>query len=199
VADKCEHIELSTDAPEKAVAFYSKVFGWMVKGTRMPDGSVYHMFDNGNGGGGITAKANKAQPTAWTPYITVKSVKATQKAAAALGARPIPGYEYVSMGPMGAVGGFTDPTGAAIYLYEAGPPAPKKAKAGSKKAKAAAKTAAPKKAKADSKKAKTGSKKAKAAAKAAAPEKTKADSKKTQAGSKKAKAGSKKAAKKSRR
>ena len=146
--NQCDHIELSTDDPEKAIAFYSKVFGWKIAPMPSPGGGPpYHMFRTGNGGGGITAKMKPDQPTAWMPYISVKSVKAAQASAKAAGGTPIPDYEYVSLGDMGAIGGFFDPTGAAIGLWEPGkaqaaPPPAKKAAAPKK----AAKKAAPKKA-----------------------------------------------------
>jgi predicted enzyme related to lactoylglutathione lyase len=149
MGNKCEHIELSTDDPGAAVAFYSKVFGWKIQATPAPGGGTYHMFRNENGGGGIGGKMNPGQPTAWMPYITVKSIKTTQAQAKSLGGNPIPGFEYMSLGDMGAIGGFIDPTGAAIGLWEVGKaaaaPAPKKV---AKKAPArkAAKKPAPKKA-----------------------------------------------------
>lgn len=147
MSNKCEHIELTTDDPEKAVAFYSKVFGWKIAPTPTPDGQgVYHMFRTENGGGGIGGKAmSPEQPTAWMPYITVASVKATQAAAKAQGGSPIPGFEYTSMGDMGAIGGFIDPTGAAIGLWEMGKAmaaAAKKASAPKKAAKAPSKKVA---------------------------------------------------------
>ena len=146
--NKCEHIELSTDHPEKAVKFYSKVFGWKIEGAPMPDG-VYYMFNNGNGGGGITAKQMpEQQPTAWMPYVTVKSVKASLATAAKHGAVTV--QPYTSMGDMGAIAVLRDPTGGHIGLYEAGkgraPPPAKKAparKAAGKKA--VGKKAAPRK------------------------------------------------------
>jgi predicted enzyme related to lactoylglutathione lyase len=154
--NQCDHIELSTDDPKKARDFYSAVFGWKIESSPMGDGGEYLMFRTGNGGGGITAKMSPQQPTAWMPYITVKSVKASLEKAVGLGAMRIPGFDYVPIGDMGAIGGFIDPTGAAIGLWEAGaapieaPPkktAPKKT-APKKAAKPAAKKAAAKKAQA---------------------------------------------------
>ena len=74
------YIELSTDDPARAVAFYARVFGWKIEASEMPGGGTYYMFRNSNGGGGIAAKMHKEQPTAWMPYVTVESVKAAQKA-----------------------------------------------------------------------------------------------------------------------
>ena len=124
--NNCEHIELSTDAPEQAVTFYSKVFGWKIQGIPMPEGT-YHMFATSNGGGGVTAKSMPEQPTAWLPYITVKSVKASLGQAAKHGGVTV--QPYTSMGDMGAIAVVRDPTGGHIGLFEAGkgraaPPAP---------------------------------------------------------------------------
>jgi hypothetical protein len=102
------------------------------------------MFRTENGGGGIGGKMNPGQPTAWMPYITVASVKATQAAAKAQGGNPIPGFEYTSMGEMGAIGGFIDPTGAAIGLWEMGKAMVAAAKKASAPKKAAAKPASKK-------------------------------------------------------
>jgi predicted enzyme related to lactoylglutathione lyase len=153
MGNKCEHIELSTDDPDKAVAFYSKIFGWKIDAMPMPGGQgVYHMFRNENGGGGIGGKMSPQQPTAWMPYITVKSIHATQEAAKAAGASPIPNFEYMPLGEgNGAIGGFIDPTGAAIGLWEMGANAiaAQKAAEAAKKAtakKPVAKKTAPKKA-----------------------------------------------------
>ncbi len=68
------HMELSTDDPTAAKAFYKKLFGWKLKDQQMPNG-VYTTFDTRTGGpgGGITAKTMPGQPTAWLPYVGVKS------------------------------------------------------------------------------------------------------------------------------
>ena len=151
--NQCQHIELSTDQPKQAMAFYAKVFGWKMDAMPMAGGGEYLMFRTGDSGGGITAKQMPQQPTAWTPYITVASVKDSLKAAKSAGGNVI--LDYTSMGEMGAIAVISDPTGGTIGLYEAGAaraPAPaKKAapkKAAPKKAapKKAAKKAAPKKA-----------------------------------------------------
>lgn len=148
----CDHIELSTDDPKRAQAFYSKVFGWKFETMPTPGGGgQYLMFRTGEtGGGGIAGKQMPGQPTAWMPYITVDSVKATVKAAKANGGSAL--VEYMPVGDMGALGIFTDSTGGAIGVWEsarkAPAPAPAK-KAAPKKAaakKAPAKKAAPKKA-----------------------------------------------------
>jgi len=143
------HLELGTDDPKGASDFYKKLFGWKLQDMPMPDGSTYTTFSTpaGGPGGGIGGKMNPQQPTAWLPYIGVKSVKATVEKARSLGANVI--VDYMPVMEMGALGIFVDPTGATIGLWEAKnpPPAPAKKKAPAKKAakkKAPAKKAAKK-------------------------------------------------------
>ncbi|MBK8169387.1 MAG: VOC family protein [Sandaracinaceae bacterium] len=108
-------IELSTDDVKGAIKFYTKVFGW--KHTNMPDAN-YNMLDMGTHqtGGGISKKMQPNQPTAWLPYITVDSVKKTIKNANKAGAKSL--VPYMSIGEMGAIGVFMDPTGAALGVWE---------------------------------------------------------------------------------
>jgi predicted enzyme related to lactoylglutathione lyase len=146
---KCEHIELSTDDPTGASDFYSKLFGWKIKGQPNPDGQgEYLMFQTDNGGGGIAGKMMPEQPTAWMPYITVPSVTKSIETATGLGAQVTLGHTPI--GDMGAIAVLRDPTGAAFGLYESSKPPPK-AKA-APKAKKAAKPAAKKPAKKPAKK-----------------------------------------------
>lgn len=111
------HVELSTNAPEKAVTFYKKIFKWkMMPMTGMP----YTMIDTSSkeSGAGIQKKQMPKAPTMWLPYVEVDSVKKTVAKARQLGARihlpymPIPG--------MGAMGVFEDPSGGTIGVWESG-------------------------------------------------------------------------------
>ncbi len=130
---KCEHIELSTDDPKKACAFYAKLFKWKFQTFPSPGGGEYLTFraPDGAGGGGITGKQMPEQPTAWMPYISVKSVKASVKTAKGLGGSAV--VEYMPIGDMGAIGVIIDSTGGHIGLWEAGKAAPKAAPAPKKK------------------------------------------------------------------
>jgi predicted enzyme related to lactoylglutathione lyase len=141
---KCEHIELASDNPQQAIAFYSKLFGWKID--QMPDeaGPPYWLFRTDNGGGGITGKMSPDQPTAWLPYITVPSVKKALAAVTKLGGEVV--VPYMSIGDMGAIGVLKDPTGGHIGVWETGNPAPAAAKPAKQPAakKPAAKKPAPK-------------------------------------------------------
>jgi predicted enzyme related to lactoylglutathione lyase len=154
--NQVDHIELSTDDPTAAVAFYGKVFGWKIDGSPMPGGGVYNMFRTANGGGGITGKMMPEQPTAWLPYVSVNSIAHTLGAVHDNGGATV--QPHTPIGDMGAIAVFRDPTGGHIGLWEpseatrkqmAAAEAAKKAAAAPKKAapkKAAPKKAAPKKA-----------------------------------------------------
>lgn len=126
------HMELSTKDPKRAVEFYKKLFGWKFSEMKMPDGAVYTGFTaEGGPGGGIQGLQMPEQPSAWLPYVGVKSVKGAMDKARALGATPI--VEHMPIPGFGALGIISDPTGAAIAFWEPAPkpaqPAPKKAAA----------------------------------------------------------------------
>jgi predicted enzyme related to lactoylglutathione lyase len=65
-------------------------------------------------------------PTMWLPYVTVDDVKKTVAKARKLGANIQ--VEYMAIGNLGAIGIFTDPSGAAIGVWEAAKKPAKKAK-----------------------------------------------------------------------
>jgi uncharacterized protein len=121
------HLELNTDDPGKAAAFYKKLFKWKMTAMK---GMPYTMIETGSkeSGAGLQKKQMPEAPTMWLPYVEVASVKKTVAKAQGLGATvhlaymPIPG--------MGAMGIFSDPSGASIGVWEA---EKKKAKAKAKK------------------------------------------------------------------
>jgi len=141
MANPFAHIELNTDDVAKAKKFYKAVFDWKLKD--MPEVN-YTMIDVGKGtGGGMMKKPMPEAPTQWLPYAQVDSVKKTVAKAKKAGATVI--VEYQSIGEMGAIGIFVDPTGAGLGVWEmaAKPTARKPAK--KKAAKKAAKKKAAKK------------------------------------------------------
>jgi predicted enzyme related to lactoylglutathione lyase len=124
------HIELSTDNLKKAEKFYKTVFSWKLR--PMPKFN-YTMIDVGKGrtGGGMQKKTNKEAPNAWLPYVEVSDVKKTVKSAAKAGAKVM--LDYMDIGDMGAIGIFTDPSGAAIGVWQQKAPAPKAGKKSKKR------------------------------------------------------------------
>jgi predicted enzyme related to lactoylglutathione lyase len=142
------HLELGTDDTKAASQFYKKVFGWKLTPMKMPDGSSYVMFDTtaGGPGGGIGGKMDPSQPTAWLPYIGVKSLKKSVAKARGLGATIV--VDHMPVMGMGALAILIDPTGAKLGLWEPAMSAPPpKKKAAKKTAKKAAKKTAKKTAK----------------------------------------------------
>jgi hypothetical protein len=106
------HIELNTDDVAKAKKFYKGLFQWKL-GAMGPD---YTMIDVGKGtGGGMQRKPMPEAPTMWLPYVQVDDVKKTVAKARKLGAEIQ--VEYMDIGEMGAIGVFTDPSGAAIGVW----------------------------------------------------------------------------------
>lgn len=119
------HVELSTTDPAKAKKFYKSLFAW--KMTDMPMGPMkYTMIDLGSKetGGGIQKKVMPKAPTAWLNYVQVADVGATLAKAKKLGGKVV--LAWTSIGEMGAIGVFLDPTGAALGVWEQARKQPKK-------------------------------------------------------------------------
>lgn len=134
------HHELNTSDPAAAKKFYKGLFGWKFEDMKMPTGGVYTMFKTSpKEGGGIQKHMMPGAPSAWLQYIGVPSVKKAMAKAVKLGGSvvvdfmPVPGH--------GALGIFTDPTGATCAVWEAAA-APKKKVAAKKKTAAKKKPAA---------------------------------------------------------
>ncbi len=106
--------ELAVDDPDKAVEFYTALFGWKVEKFPMPD-MEYHVLINGpEKVAGIMAKPEQMgdAPSAWTPYVTVNDVDATAAKVVELG-----GSICVPPQDIPEVGRFTvlqDPCGAVL-------------------------------------------------------------------------------------
>jgi hypothetical protein len=116
------HVELNTDDVAKAKKFYKALFDWKLG----PMGPDYTGIDVGKGtGGGMQKKPMPEAPTQWLPYVDVADVKKTIAKAKKLGATIH--VEYMEIGTMGAIGIFSDPSGAAIGVWAAAKP-PKAAK-----------------------------------------------------------------------
>jgi predicted enzyme related to lactoylglutathione lyase len=111
------HIELSTDDLSNAKKFYRRVFQWKLADEKMGPGMTYTMIDVGKGtGGGMMKKPMPEAPTAWLPYVEVEDVKKTLAKATKAGAQIV--LDYKEIPGTGAIGIFTDPTGAALGIWE---------------------------------------------------------------------------------
>ncbi len=141
MANPFVHVELNTGDLDAAKDFYRKVFDWKLQDMPAGDGTSYTMIGVGKGvGGGMQNKPMPEAPTMWLPYVEVSDVRATIEKARAAGATIH--VEHMPVGDMGAIGVFTDPTGAALGLWE---PAKRAAAARGGKKKAAKKKGAAKK------------------------------------------------------
>jgi uncharacterized protein len=121
MANPFVHIELNTDDAAGAKKFYKKLFDWEWSEAKTPSGT-YHMIKTGprGAGGGVQRKSMPDAPTAWLPYVQVDDVKRAIAKARKLGAQIV--VEYLDIGPMGSLGIFVDPTGAALGVWAAAAP-----------------------------------------------------------------------------
>ncbi len=79
--------ELATTDPQKAVAFYSELFGWKIKETDMGGGAKYYLVHAGDKQIGGIWPAEKGMPTFWGGYVSVADVDATAKKATSAGGK----------------------------------------------------------------------------------------------------------------
>jgi uncharacterized protein len=106
--------ELATSDADAAKAFYSSLFGWEYEDTPIPDGAVYSMARAD--GKNVAALYRSEQPPHWSCYVTVASVDETAgRAPEAGGAVVAEPFDVMDVGRMAVI---TDPTGAALCLWE---------------------------------------------------------------------------------
>ena len=123
------HIELTTTDLCSAKKFYKNLFGWKLTDMPMGPGAVYTMIATGREpGGGMQAQPMPNAPVTWLPYVEVDDVKRALAKARKLGAQVV--LDYMDIGPMGSIGIFVDPTGAALGVWA---PAPRKQPAKAKR------------------------------------------------------------------
>lgn len=81
--------ELATSEPEKAVAFYSELFGWKIKETDMGGGAKYYLIYAGEKqvAGIWPSDPKQKMPTFWGQYVSVDNVDETASAAKANGGK----------------------------------------------------------------------------------------------------------------
>ncbi len=112
------HVELNTPDPQKAKAFYSKLFEWELE--EMPNPVVpsnsYTIIKVGTGTGGGMMQQVPNGPLAWLPYVSVEDVRASTQKATSLGGKimkdvtEVPGMGWFSI--------IQDPTGAILGLWQ---------------------------------------------------------------------------------
>jgi len=118
VANSFVHVELNTADPEKAKAFYSKLFQWQledVPNPAVPDGS-YTVIKVRTGTGGGIMKQVPGGPSGWLAYVEVDDIQAATAKAKSLGGKVMKDVTEV-MG-MGWLSFIQDPTGAVLGLWK---------------------------------------------------------------------------------
>ena len=119
MANPFVHVELNTPNPERAKAFYSKLFQWQledVSNPAVPDGT-YTVIKVGEGTGGGIMKQIPGGPSGWLAYVQVDDLHAATQKAKSLGAEVMKDVTEV-MG-MGYLSFIRDPTGAVLGLWQA--------------------------------------------------------------------------------
>lgn len=119
MANPIVHWELMTADPERAKAFYQRVFGWKFTSA----GPEYELIDTGEApGGGLLRRPPPVEKSALNTYFAVDSVDRTLRDAVEAGATVIvPRMEVPDVGWFAM---FLDPEGIAVGVMEAWRPAP---------------------------------------------------------------------------
>ena len=118
MANPFVHVELNTPDPDKAKAFYSKLFEWQLED--MPNPAVpagtYTIIKVGEGTGGGIMKQIPGGPPGWLAYVGVDDIHATTQKAKLLGGEVLKDVmEVVGMGWLSVI---RDPTGAVLGLWQ---------------------------------------------------------------------------------
>jgi predicted enzyme related to lactoylglutathione lyase len=107
--------ELATADADAAKAFYTSVFGWDYDDIPLGDGQVYSMAKLG--GKNVAALFASDEQPHWNSYVTVESADATAAEAGQRGGTVLSeAFDVMDVGRMAVI---ADPTGAALYVWEA--------------------------------------------------------------------------------
>ena len=118
MANSFVHVELNTSDPEKAKAFYSKLFQWQLEDIPNPavPSNAYTLIKVGSGTGGGIMKQIPDGPSGWLAYVEVDDIHAATQKAKSLGGKVMKDVTEV-MG-MGWLSFIEDPTGAVLGLWK---------------------------------------------------------------------------------
>jgi len=119
MANPFVHVELNSPDPEKAKAFYSKLFQWQLE--EMPNSAVsdgtYTMIKVGTGIGGGIMKQVPGGPAGWLAYVAVEDIHAATQKAKSLGGKIM--KDVTEVPGMGWFSFIQDPTGSVLGLWKA--------------------------------------------------------------------------------
>src|SRR6202047_3504952 len=108
------HVELNTPDPEKAKAFYAKLFQWQLE--EMPNpavpGGTYTIINVGTGTGGGIMKQVSGGPAGWLAYVAVDDIHAATQKAESLGGKIM--KDVTEVPGMGWFSFIQDPTGSIL-------------------------------------------------------------------------------------
>jgi uncharacterized protein len=110
-------VDLATSDVDGAKAFYKNLFGWEYDDRDAGDGQTYTMASrDGQVVAGVMAAADPGPPR-WQSYIAVASADDAASKAASAGAQVL--MAPVDVGPAGRAALLEDPSGAAVFVWEA--------------------------------------------------------------------------------
>ena len=110
------HVELPTTNRAAAVEFYAKLFGWTYQDTTTPH--PYTLFDTGSINIGMPDAADDYEPSNVVFYVKSDNIAADLKQIEKLGGTKL--TEPFSVGAMGEMAFFTDPSGNRLALWKNG-------------------------------------------------------------------------------
>ena len=116
MANPFVHVELQSTDLKKARDFYSKLFDWKLEDTQVPGFGTYTMIGVGEGTAGGMMAAQAGTPSHWLAYVNVADVASSTKKAKDLGAKVL--VDSMAVADMGKFSVITDPTGAALGLWQ---------------------------------------------------------------------------------
>ena len=118
MANPFVHVELNTPDPEKAKAFYSKLFQWELE--EIPNSAVpagtYTIVKVGTGTGGGIMQQVPGGPAGWLAYVAVEDIHAATQKAKSLGGKIM--KDVTEVPGMGWFSFIQDPTGSILGLWK---------------------------------------------------------------------------------
>jgi uncharacterized protein len=109
--------DLMTSDPDRSVAFYGELFGWKPEVAGEEFGGYITLVKDGLGvGGAMKNDPAQGMPDLWSIYLAVEDAAATCDAAAAAGGQVL--MPAMEVGPLGSMAMVSDPTGAAIGMWQ---------------------------------------------------------------------------------
>jgi predicted enzyme related to lactoylglutathione lyase len=110
-------VDLNTDDPEGAKAFYSTLFGWEYEDVPIGDDSVYSMAKlEGQSVAALGPLQGEGMPPHWNCYVTVEDADASAARASELGATLL--AEPFDVFDAGRMAAFQDPQGAVLSVWQ---------------------------------------------------------------------------------